>query len=197
MKQILFFCALFINTVVHSQETSYFCELGSSKTLTASCSGGTAPYTYTWKSPAGVVTSGATKVINNVSQEGIWIWECTDAIGCTNMGSHEIIYEPNPEVDITIVAVNTCNNTSQIVSATGVPSGYIYSWNFGSGATPATSTTPTTSVLWSTAGSKTITLTISKAFDGTACDVTCVWGKTKVVTIGSGSLTGLSSCSIP
>ena len=152
MKLILFFLFI-ISCPLIGQQTSYFCTGGASKTLTASCSAGTAPYTYTWKSPAGVITNTASIVINNANQAGVWTWECTDATGCKNMGSHEIIFEPNPGIDIVINAVNSCQNVAQVVSATGVPAGYIYTWNFGVGAVPGTSTTPSTSVLWNSSGS--------------------------------------------
>ncbi len=194
MRNIIIFVLLTASvTLTKAQQISYFCQGGAAKNLQiAACTGGTAPYTYKWTSPTAVVTNSNSITINNISQAGVWTWECRDAGGCTAIGSHEVIFEPTPVFNIN--AINICLNASLIVTAVGVPSGYTYSWNFGSGAVPATSITPSTSVLWNTIGSKTITLTIEKIFDGTACDATCSWVQTTTITVGSGNITGTSSC---
>lgn len=137
MKKFIFLLILLpFLTNVNAQETSYICGSGT-KTLTASASGGTAPYTYTWTSPTNVTTTGATVT---AGAAGVWTWTATDANGCTATGTHTIVIETDPTASITINAANACVDASQTISATGVPAGYTYSWNFGSGATPPTST---------------------------------------------------------
>lgn len=173
---------------IKAQETSFLCA-GTTKTLTASATGGTAPITYVWTSPSSVATTGATV---SADAAGTWTWEATDANGCTATGTHVVNIEANPNA--TITAVDVCLNSAQNISATGVPAGYEYSWGFGAGATPATSSTATTSVSYSTTGSKTITLTVTRVFTGTTngCSETCTW--TSTATINVGELAGTSSC---
>lgn len=191
MKRLLFFAILLLSAVgMSAQETSYMCA-GETKTLTASATGGTAPITYSWAGPGGT-TTGATR---SVTASGTYTWTATDAAGCTASGTHIVNVEPDPTASITINATNICVGASQTISATGVPAGYTYSWNFGSGATPATSNTASTSVSYSTTGTKTITLTITKTFTGSTngCSSTCTWTKTTTITVGQ--LSGGSSCS--
>lgn len=190
MKHLIFFILITFSSVIYGQETSYICGSGS-VTLTASASGGTAPYTYQWTSPSSVVTSGA---VVTASASGAWYWNALDANGCAISGTHTIIIESDPTSGITINANNVCIGTAQTISATGVPSGYTYSWDFGSGANPTTSTSPTESVSYSTSGTKTITLTIERTFTGSTngCSETCTWVKTKTITVGQ--LTGQSTC---
>lgn len=185
---LLFFTLLSISLA--AQETSHICA-GSTKVLTASVTGGTAPITYTWTSPAPTTTTGATVTANLA---GTYTWNATDATGCTATGTHLIVYEADPTASIVINATNICINTAQTISATGVPAGYTYAWDFGAGAAPATATTASNSVSYSTTGTKTITLTITKTNTGTAngCSATCTWVKTTTITVGS--LTGTSSC---
>lgn len=188
MKKLILF--LLFPFVLSSQETSYICA-GQTKTLTINVTSGTAPYTYQWTNPIGNVSSTQTVTANTA---GVYLWQFTDVNGCQFTGTHSIIYESDPTGSIVINAVNKCINTNQVVSATGVPAGYSYSWNFGSGSSPGTSTTPTTSILYTTAGTKTISLTISKTFTGSSngCNATCSWTKTKDILIGE--LSGNSSC---
>jgi PKD repeat protein len=188
MKQILLVLFICVTGLVYGQETSYLCN-GETKTLTASVTGGTAPITYTWAGTVGGSTTGATR---SVTASGTYTWTATDATGCTASGTHEIVVEPIPT--IVIVAENTCLNTAQTISATGVPSGYSYSWTFDTGAIPTTSTAASQSVTYTATGTKTITLTITRTQTGSTngCSATCTFTQTKVITIGN--LTGQSSC---
>ncbi|MCB9262760.1 MAG: T9SS type A sorting domain-containing protein [Flavobacteriales bacterium] len=63
-------------------------------------------------------------------------------------------------VSYSSTTVNT--NTNITYNATGVaPAGSTYFWDFGSDATPQTSTSSSGSVKWSTAGAKNVTLTVT------------------------------------
>lgn len=172
------------------QETSFLCA-GTTKTLTASATGGVAPITYTWTSPSAVVTTGATITAN---ASGTWAWSAEDVNGCTASGTHVVTIEANPTTGITINANNSCVGSSQTISATGVPAGYTYAWTFGSGAAPASSTSASASVSYSTTGTKTVALAISRTFTGSAngCSATCTWNKSTTITVGQ--LSGSSSC---
>lgn len=189
MKKIILCLLMALPIFAFAQETSYICGSGS-KVLTATTSGGTNPVTINWTGTGGTTTGAA----RTVTAAGTYTWTATDANGCTASGTHVVVIEPDPTASIVINAVNSCLNTAQTISATGVPSGYIFSWNFGSGAVPTTSTNGSESVSYTTTGTKTITLTITKDFIGSTngCSGTCTWTKTKTITIGN--LTGSSSC---
>lgn len=192
MKKLFFLLLLIIvSASVYGQETSYICT-GSTKTLTASASGGASPYTYKWVKPNG---DTITNVSVTAAAAGIYTWLAKDANGCQATGTHTVNIVADPTASITINASDICLNTAQTISATGVPAGYTYSWSFGSGSSPSTSTSASTSVSYSTTGTKTITLTISKDFAGSAngCSATCSFTKTKTITVSG--ITGGSSCS--
>jgi hypothetical protein len=189
MKHIFFI--LLLPFLAYSQTSSTICEGSDWPELTAACSGGTSPYTVKWVRPGGDTLTGATQTLDTI---GLWSWSCTDS-GTTTCassgGTHMVIVEAEPT--FTINADTVCTNTIQPISATGVPSGYTYSWNFGSGASPATGTAATTNVTYSTGGTKTITLTITKNFpSGHICSENCVWVVTKDINVDS--LTGTISC---
>lgn len=191
MKQLIFILVLFSSGLV-AQKSTHVCPGGSFPSVTQTCDGGTAPYTVTWTSPSGATSTGTSKVLN---QAGLWLWQCTDSATPTcssSGGTHLVVLEEDPT--ITITASSTCTGTLQTISATGVPAGYTYEWDFGSGATPPTSTTPFTNVLYTTAGAKTITLTITKTFDdpNIICTDDCTKEEDTIITIGT--LTGTISC---
>lgn len=148
-------------------------------TLTASCTGGTG-ITYVWTNPSGTNTNGATV---SATQAGTYTWTCTDSQGCSATGTYTVNILTQPSV--TINATNICSGGCQIINATGVPSGYTYAWNFGSG-TPSTSTATSANVCFNTIGSTTVTLVITNTEFG------CQWTYTKNVTVGQ--LTGSATC---
>jgi len=188
MKKLFFLSFLLMSFVAMAQETSYTCE-GTDITLTCTATGGTAP-TISWESPSGSTVNNASVT---TSEAGTWTWTIEEG-GCSVSGTHILIVEADPTASITINAVDNCVNTTQTISATGVPSGYSYSWNFGTGSTPGTSTNASEDVSYSSAGTKTITLTIEKSFTGSTngCSPTCSWVITKNITITE--LSGSSSC---
>lgn len=197
MKHIFLFIILAFSLSLSAQETSYICGSGT-KTLTFNPDAGvTCPsgFVVTWTSPSNVTTTGVSVTANAA---GVWTYSasCPDYPSCpAATGTHTIVIEPDPTASITLNATNSCVGANQTISATGVPSGYTYAWDFGSGANPATSTSSSASVSYSTTGTKTITLVISKTFTGSTngCSATCTWTKTTTITIGN--LTGSSSCS--
>lgn len=135
---------------------TYLCE-GESKSCTINATTGTAPFTYKWTSPLGAISTSQTV---NVTMEGVYLWETTDALGCKKTGTYEVFLEPEPT--FVINAYDRCANEAQIINTTGVPSGYTFSWEFGSGSIPVTSTSSNISVVYTTGGTKTIDLEITK-----------------------------------
>lgn len=194
MKHLFLFIILAFSLSLTAQSTRYICA-GSTATFTIVPDAGQcqspATYSYTWTSPSNITTTG---ISVTTSESGLWTgnWTCSAFPGCTGTLTVNLIVEPDPTSAITINATNSCVGANQTISATGVPSGYTYSWDFGTDATPATSTSSSASVNYSTTGTKTITLTISKDFTGCS-PVTCTWTKTTTITISN--LTGTVSCS--
>lgn len=192
MRLIFFLILTFVLSFdIKSQTLETVCA-GDSATFTIVCSGGVAPYTVKWTKPNGDTVTTAQLV---TSIAGVYTWQCKDATTCSpKSGTHTLSVEPNPTDSLVIVAENKCINTPQTISVSGVPAGYTYSWNFGSGAVPATSTAQSANVTYSTSGTKIITITISKLFTGvgTNCNNTCKWTKTKNIIIGG--LNGSINC---
>lgn len=187
MKHLFSLILLISAYTLSAQQVSYICG-PVNKVLTIVCTGCTGGTTYSWTSPSNVTTTGQTVT---ATMPGTWTWSITSN-GCAAVtGTHVINQELQPTV--TINAVDACLNANQTITATGVPAGYTYSWNFGANATPATSTTASTSVAYSAVGSKTITLTISKVMPGGQCTATCTWTYTKTINISN--ITGTSTCS--
>lgn len=185
MKHLLF---LFLPLFGIAQQTSYVCQGNLPKNFSIDCAG--EGWVFEWTSPSAVVTSGQSV---DADAEGVWTWKCTSE-SCVNTGTHELIVEEDPTESIVIVANNTCSGSSQSISATGVPEGYTYIWNFGSGSVPSTSITSSTNVVYNTSGTKTITLSIIKNMEAEeyGCSDICSWLITDTIEIIS--LPGFSTC---
>ncbi|MEX1189629.1 MAG: PKD domain-containing protein, partial [Bacteroidia bacterium] len=117
--------------------------------------GGGTPAPGNVQGPFGVSwsTAGAKNVTLTVSQNG-----CTSA-----PVSQSITVNALPSVSITSSSSNVCLGSNVNYSIVGGPMapGTTYNWNFGAGATPATSTLATPpAVSYSSAGVKTATLTV-------------------------------------
>ncbi|MCE7996920.1 MAG: T9SS type A sorting domain-containing protein, partial [Roseivirga sp.] len=120
---------------------------GSDGGATASATGGTAPYTYSWN-------NGATVASITGQPAGTYTVSVTDNNGCGPATSQVTITEPAVLTAATIVDFNVnCNGGSDggaTASATGGTQPYTYSWN--NGATNA-------SITNTTAGTYTVTIT--------------------------------------
>ena len=173
-------------TILKAQETSYVCSNNLPVNLSISeCPGDT----LRWQLPNGtIINSGSI----SATAAGTYTWTCKQGGTCIKSGTHILIIEPSPT--LTINATDICAGTSQNISANGVPSGYTYLWNFDTGSNPTTSTAPSNAVIYSTAGSKTITLTLNKVFEGTenGCGDVCTWVITKNINVVI--LPGFSTC---
>ena len=108
------------------------------------------PFSVSWPTP------GSKSVSLTVSQGG-----CTSA-----PVTQTIIVNPRPVVSISASAAAICAGQSTTLSVSGTPpaTGSTYAWNFGAGATPATSTSAgPVSVSYATAGTFTPSLTVTTA----------------------------------
>ena len=129
----------FTNTGTTGNGVSYFWDFGS----------GAMPATSTAENPSGILytTSGTKTVTFNI----------TNQFGCTDADVQSITIDPTPTADFASTAPG-CTGLGIDFTNTGT-TGVNYSWDFGSGATPPTSTLENPSgIVYSTPGSKIITL---------------------------------------
>jgi len=108
--------------------TNISCNGGSDGTASASGSGGTTPYTYTWSSGETTATIAGKPV-------GPYVVSVTDANGCGPAISVANIAEPSP-VSVLIsaqtnVSCNGGSNGSATVSGIGGTAPYLFSWSSG------------------------------------------------------------------
>jgi hypothetical protein len=110
------------------------CNGGATGSATATPSGGTVPYTYSW------TPSGGTSATASGLTAGTYTITVTDKNGCTATAS-AIITQPSSLTSLTSTTPTTCglNNGSATVTPAGGTPAYIYSWAPG-GQTAATAT---------------------------------------------------------
>ena len=128
---------------------------GSSRTITATPTGGLSPYTYAWS------TSATTQAITvSPTTNTTYTVTVTDSRGCTNTDQILITVNPKPTVNISKNDA-TCGlaNGSATANPTGGLSPYTYAWS-------NSSTNQTISNL--SAGNYTVTVTDSRGCTGTA-----------------------------
>ncbi len=109
-------------------------------TLSATASGGTAPYAYAWQSPRGELIGTATIV--DVSTPGTYTVTVTGSNGCSGSGTAVVTQDVEaPLVSATSSGALTCANAQVTVRAV-VTSGsgpYVYAWQDPRGASIGTS----------------------------------------------------------
>lgn len=137
---------------------------------------GSAALTYYWdfgiganpssssiQNPQGITyTSSGTKIVTLIIDNGT----------CTASTTQNITVSPTPTVSFASTAPK-CTGIVVDFTNTGTSSGVTYSWNFGNGATPSTSISQNpTGVIYSTSGTKIITLSITNSTSGCSVDST-------------------------
>lgn len=143
----------FTNTGTSGNNWSYSWNLGT----------GAQPATSTAESPSSVTyTSSGTKTVTfTISDQN-----------CTNTTTQSITINSTPVVSFVSTAPQ-CTGLPVDFTNTGSTTGTSWSWNFGADATPATSTTASqAAVVYSTAGTKSVTLTGTDSVSGCSVTVT-------------------------
>jgi gliding motility-associated-like protein len=109
-----------------TSQTNVLCSGGSTGSATATVSGGTSPYTYSWNTTPVKTTATA-----NGLAAGPYIVTVTDASGCTAT-ANVTITQP-PVLTVTTTKVDVMCNGGSTGSSTATPAGgtapYSYSWN--------------------------------------------------------------------
>ncbi|MDR2955454.1 MAG: hypothetical protein LBV43_10265 [Prevotella sp.] len=145
-----------------SPDTIYKCP-GSTHTLI----GGIAEY-YTWKHPDGTIERGATLNSITVSKPGIYtlvMEQGTEDI-TVEITVIDIIFDATISPTITSArsgeaVTYSVNHSSPLIQSPPASLQIEYNWDFGEGAVPATSTDVSPTILWTTKGIKTVSLSIS------------------------------------
>ncbi len=143
------------NPVANAGADQAICA-GSSASLTASATSGTAPYTYLW-------SNGATTASTSVNPAGgtTYTVTVTDSKGCTS--TDQVVISINPNLNVNAGADQTiCQGTSATLNAnvTGGTSPYTFAWSSGAN-TASTSVSPGTTTTYG------VTVTDSKGCTGT------------------------------
>ncbi len=114
--------------------------IGQSATLTATATGGTAPYTYNWI-PGG---SGQTITVSPTTTQTYTV-EATDANGCNSLPITVVVKVRPPLTVIAGPPTSFCTGGSATIGAvvTGGDSVYFYKWSPGNGITSSIKVSPT------------------------------------------------------
>lgn len=124
--------------------------------------------TYTWNFNGGTIVSGSGQGPYQINWATTGIKTITLSVtqnGCTSVVSSQTVdVKAAPTSTFSFTPNPVCQGVASTFSYTGNATvGATYSWNFGSGASPATSTTAGPhAVSYATSGSKTITLQVSQ-----------------------------------
>ncbi|WP_026837757.1 LamG-like jellyroll fold domain-containing protein [Gillisia sp. JM1] len=152
--------------VAKTRTTSYGTSTG---TATANASGGTPGFTYAWRKQNETNVLQTTKTANGLAS-GNYVVTVTDQKGCSQTAELTII----EAIKAPIIPTSICPEDIDVIrtsyfevedrTAIGGVGPYTYLWNFGDGATPATSTGPGShTVNYSSTGNRTITVTVTDA----------------------------------
>lgn len=135
--------------LIDAQGTEWICLGASNGSITATATGGTAPYTYTW-------SNGTTVATNNNLAAGTYTVTVADTNGCTNITDFTIQEIVN---QLTLSASNICiNDTVTFIGATNASFSIAsWEWSFGDGVTD---TTPYTTHIYTTDGLMDISLVV-------------------------------------
>lgn len=141
---------------------------------------GAAPATSTVQNPAGV-TYGSPGI------KTVALTTTNTASSCNVTTTQNIVIDPIPVASFTSNAPQ-CTGASVNFTNTGTAVGVVYSWSFGAGASPATSSAQSpTGVTYSTGGSKTVTLTTTNPTTG------CFASSTTTITINQAPTASFTS----
>jgi uncharacterized repeat protein (TIGR01451 family) len=131
---------------------------GESTVLTASASGGLAPYNFSWSNGLG---SGSTQIVSPMVTTTYTV-TVTDALGCSNTDQVTVTVNENPMVDAgPDLPICVGESAALVAVASGGDGNYVFSWDNGLGSGPAHTVAPTQTTTYS------VTLT-----DGNGCFAT-------------------------
>ena len=181
--------------VAPSAATNPICS-GSSTTISANATGGTAPYSYSWTVPAGVSDPGNADSFS-ATVAGTYAVTVTDNISATMSGSMVLTVNSLPTVTFTAQpGINACLNVDVTYTTQSGNSSYAWSvpgvlntdYSITSGGTGSSDYTVT--LKWLTTGNKTVTINYT---DGNGCTAASATSSTTTEVYSDGTWTGSTS----
>lgn len=180
---------------ISTNETDVSCNGSNNGSATATVSGGTAPYTYSWNT----TPIKTTATVSNLAP-GSYTVTVTDLSGCIKIASITITEPPVLSVSATKTNVFNCNggnNGTATATVSGGTAPYTYSWNTSPMQNTATATNLTAgnytvTVIDAKGCIKTANITITQpsaiSISTTKTDITCYGGNngTATATVVSG-----------
>ncbi len=117
-------------TIANAPFTNVSCAGGSDGSITATSTGGTGPFTFTWNPAVPNNTVGNTSTANNLAV-GTYIVTVTDAAGCTGQQTFTITAPPAVATTLTTsnVLCNGGNTGSAAITGSGGVGPYTFAWN--------------------------------------------------------------------
>lgn len=148
-------------TAAFSATPTTFCKTtGNMVQFSGNGSGGQAPYTYNWTFGDGGTGSGAS-VSHTYNGAGPFTVRLivTDAKGCSDtLTRPNFITTVAPQAAFTTNTPTGCVGMPLVFTDASTPASASVFWNFGSAATPATSTFPIVNPVFNTAGTYSVTM---------------------------------------
>jgi hypothetical protein len=112
--------------------TTTYCSATPSTTLTATFSGGSAPFSSVWTGGPVLSTTGVTAVLNPPVGNTTYTVTVSDNCGTSSSTTVVVTVNPSPTVAITPGAANVCVGASSTQVASGSGTAPVYTWMPGS-----------------------------------------------------------------
>ncbi len=174
---------------------------GATLSLSASATGGTAPYIYSWTGPAAFTSSAQNPTRSSVTtaMSGIYSVLITDSKGCSaNASTVFVTVNASPSVSATSSNSSYCSSATINLFATPTvgPAPYTYSWSGPAGFTSSVQNPVINNANTGMAGVYTVLLTDSNGCTATGSTSTIVIYSSPTVTANSASASYCSGATI-
>ncbi|MBS1614088.1 MAG: hypothetical protein JST49_14810, partial [Bacteroidetes bacterium] len=165
-------------TVVASVGSPAYCT-GQTISLSASPSGGTSPYTYSWSGPSSFTSTAQnpTRATATTAFAGVYNVTITDANNCSGTAaSPSVVVNQAPTVTAAVGSPTYCSGATLTLTSTPSPSGtYTYTWSGPNSFASSVQNPTIPSVTTAATGSYTVTVVA-----GTNCSASATTGTTTV-----------------
>jgi gliding motility-associated-like protein len=177
-------------TIANNPVTNVSCAGGSDGSITATSSGGTGPFTFTWNPVVVANTFGNTSTANNLAV-GTYVVTVTDANGCTGSQTFTLTAPPPLAASLTTTNVlcNGGNSGSAAITGSGGVAPYTFAWSPAATNSTAGNTNTGTGL---TAQTYNVTVT-----DANGCSMVQVVNITEPTAFTANAVSNPSTCNQP